>query len=425
MSTSSLARQVSETQNVLQPEGFDLARVRADFPILRGQVNGKPLAYLDNGASSQMPQQVIDRLIRYRTSEHANIHRGVHYLSETATAAYEGARRKVQKFINAAEEREVIYTRGTTDAVNLVMHGYGRAFIGEGDEIIVSQLEHHSNIVPWQMLRDEKGCVLRIIPCNDAGELQRDEYAALFNERTKLVAVTHVSNALGTVNPIKQMIATAHSHGVPVLVDGAQAVPHLRVDVRDLDCDFYCFSGHKMFGPTGIGILYGKAALLERMQPYQGGGDMILSVSFEKTTYNVIPHKFEAGTPPIAAGIGLGAAVDYLEDIGMENIAAWEHELLRYATEQVSQLEGVKIIGTAKDKAAVLSFTVPGVHPHDVGTILNEEGVAVRTGHHCAQPVMQRFCIPATVRASFAFYNTFGEIDQLVAGLRRVQKMFG
>ena len=317
MSTSSLARQVSETQGVLHPDGFDLARVRADFPILRGQVNGKPLAYLDNGASSQMPQQVIDRLIRYRTSEHANIHRGVHYLSETATAAYEGARRKVQKFINAAEEREVIYTRGTTDAVNLVMHGYGRAFIGEGDEIIVSQLEHHSNIVPWQMLRDEKGCVLRVIPCNDAGELQLDEYAALFNDRTKLVAVTHVSNALGTVNPIKQMIATAHSHGVPVLVDGAQAVPHLRVDVRDLDCDFYCFSGHKMFGPTGIGILYGKAALLERMQPYQGGGDMILSVSFEKTTYNVIPYKFEAGTPPIAAGIGLGAAVDYLEDIGM------------------------------------------------------------------------------------------------------------
>jgi cysteine desulfurase/selenocysteine lyase len=424
MNTSSLARQQQAAAQA-EPTGFDLARVRSEFPILRAQVNGRPLAYLDNGASSQMPQPVIDRLIRYRTSEHANIHRGVHYLSETATAAYEGARRKVQKFINAGEEREIIYTRGTTDAVNLVMHGYGRAFIGEGDEIIVSQLEHHSNIVPWQMLRDEKGCVIRVIPCNDAGELLQDEYAALFNERTKLVAFTHVSNALGTVNPVKQMIEVAHRHGVPVLVDGAQAVPHLKIDVRDLDCDFYCFSGHKMFGPTGIGILYGKAALLERMRPYQGGGDMILSVSFEKTTYNVLPYKFEAGTPPIAAGIGLGAAIDYLEGIGMDNIAAWEHELLRYATEQVGALQGVRIIGTAPHKAAVLSFTVKGVHPHDVGTILNEEGIAVRTGHHCAQPVMQRFCIPATVRASFAFYNTFAEIDQLVAGLQRVQKMFG
>jgi len=426
MSTSSLARQPSSEQAApAQPQGFDLQRVRAQFPILHTKINGKPLAYLDNGASSQMPQPVIDRLIRYRTSEHANIHRGVHYLSETATAAYEAARRKVQKFINAGEEREVIYTRGTTDAVNLVMHGYGRAFIGEGDEIIVSQLEHHSNIVPWQMLREEKGCRLRVIPCNDAGELQLDEYQEMFNERTRLVAVTHVSNALRTVNPIKQMIATAHARGVPVLIDGAQAVPHLKVDVRDLDCDFYCFSGHKMFGPTGIGILYGKAALLERMHPYQGGGDMILSVSFEKTTYNVIPHKFEAGTPPIAAGIGLGAAVDYLEDIGMENIAAWEHELLDYATEQVSALSGVRIVGTAAHKAAVLSFNVQGVHPHDVGTILNEEGVAVRTGHHCAQPVMARFCVPATVRASFAFYNTFAEIDQLVSALKRVQKMFG
>ena len=425
MSTSSLARQQQVEPQAPTPAGFDLSSVRAEFPILRAQVNGKPLVYLDNGASSQMPQPVIDRLIRYRTSEHANIHRGVHYLSETATAAYEGARRKVQKFINAGEEREIIYTRGTTDAVNLVMHGYGRAFIGEGDEIIISQLEHHSNIVPWQMLRDEKGCRLRVIPCNDAGELQLDEYEALFNERTSLVAFTHVSNALGTVNPAKQMIEIAHRRGVPVLVDGAQAVPHLKIDVRDLDCDFYCFSGHKMFGPTGIGILYGKAALLERMRPYQGGGDMILSVSFEKTTYNVIPYKFEAGTPPIAAGIGLGAAVDYLEAIGMEHIAAWEHELLRYATEQVGRLEGVRIIGTAPHKAAVLSFTVQGVHPHDVGTVLNEEGVAVRTGHHCAQPVMQRFRVPATVRASFAFYNTFAEIDQLVSGLRRVRTMFG
>jgi cysteine desulfurase / selenocysteine lyase len=404
--------------------GLDVARLRSDFPILRLKVNGNPLAYLDNAASSQMPQPVLDRLIRYQTQEHSNIHRAVHYLSETATAAYEGARGRIQKFINAREAREVIYTRGTTDAVNLVMHGFGRAFLGRGDEIILSQLEHHSNIVPWQMLRDEKGCRLRIVPCNDAGVLLLDEYAALFNERTRLVALTHVSNALGTVNPVKQMVAQAHARGVPVLVDGAQAVPHLPVDVQDLDCDFYCFSGHKMFGPTGIGILYGKADWLEKMQPYQGGGDMILSVSFERTVYNTIPHKFEAGTPPIAAAIGLGAAVDYLTDIGMRHIAAWEHELLTYATEQVGALPGVRIIGTARDKASVLSFTVAGVHPHDVGTLLNEDGVAVRTGHHCAQPVMQRFAIPATARASFAFYNTFQEVDQLVAGIRRVHKIF-
>jgi len=420
MSTPALARQ----EATVPTPAFDLARLRADFPILRLKVNGKPLAYLDNAASSQMPQPVLDRLIRYQTQEHSNIHRAVHYLSETATAAYEGARRKVQKFINARQEREVIYTRGTTDAVNLVMHGFGRAFLKDGDEIILSQLEHHSNIVPWQMLREERGCKLRVTPCNDAGELLLDEYQALFNEHTKLVAITHVSNALGTVNPIKRMISYAHGHGVPVLVDGAQAVPHLAVDVQDLDCDFYCFSGHKMFGPTGIGILYGKAHWLEKMRPYQGGGDMILAVSFDKTTYNTIPHKFEAGTPPIAAAIGLGAAVDYLAEVGMRSVAAWEHELLTYATGQMKALPGVRIIGTAADKASVLSFTVAGVHPHDVGTILNEDGVAVRTGHHCAQPVMQRFGIPATARASFACYNTFQEIDQLVAGVRRVQKMF-
>jgi cysteine desulfurase/selenocysteine lyase len=404
---------------------FDLARVRRDFPILELKVNGHPLAYLDNAASAQMPTPVLDRLIRYQTQEHANIHRAVHTLSETATAGYEGARRKIRHFINAREEREIVYTRGTTDAVNLVMHGYGRAFLGEGDEIILSQLEHHSNIVPWQMLCEEKGCKLRVIPCDDAGVLLLDEYERLLNPRTKLVAVTHVSNALGTINPVATIVALAHERGVPVLLDGAQAVPHLAVDMQALDCDFYCFSGHKMCGPTGIGILYGKAALLERMRPYQGGGDMILSVSFEKTTYNAIPHKFEAGTPPIAAAIGLGAATDYLSEIGMDKIAAWEHELLAYATEQLGSLAGVRLIGTAKHKAAVLSFEVQGVHPHDVGTILNEEGVAVRTGHHCAQPVMQRFGVPATVRASFSFYNTFGEVDQLVAGIRRVQKMFG
>jgi cysteine desulfurase/selenocysteine lyase len=416
----------SSVLQAITPAGaLDVERIRADFPILQLKVNGKPLVFLDNAASSQMPRQVMDRLVRYQTTEHANIHRGVHYLSETATAAYEGARIKVQRFINAREAREVIYTRGTTDALNLVMHGYGRAFIGAGDEIIVSQLEHHSNIVPWQMLCEEKGAKLRVIPCNDAGELLLEEYRQLFNDRTRLVAVTHVSNALGTINPVREMIATAHEHGVPVLVDGAQAVPHMKVDVQDLDCDFYAFSAHKMCGPTGIGILYGKAALLEKMKPFEGGGDMILSVTFEKTTYNVIPHKFEAGTPPIAAGIGLGATVDYLESVGMERIAAHEHDLIAYATEAFRQLEDVRIVGTARNKGAVLSFTVKGVHPHDVGTILNEEGVAVRTGHHCAQPVMQRFGIPATVRASFYFYNTLSEVDALVAGIHKVRKVFG
>jgi cysteine desulfurase/selenocysteine lyase len=415
----------SVLQKVASPVApFDIEKIRADFPILTLRVHGKPLAYLDNAASAQMPQPVLDRLVQYQTREHSNIHRAVHYLSETATAAYEGARRRIQRFINARDEREVIYTRGTTDAVNLVMHGYGRALLKEGDEIIISTLEHHSNIVPWQMLCGEKGCKLRVIPCNDAGELLQDEYRKLFNERTRLVAVTHVSNALGTVNPVKEMIEFAHSCGVPVLLDGAQAIPHLRVDVQALDCDFYCFSGHKMVGPTGIGILYGKAALLEKMQPYQGGGDMILSVTFEKTTYNALPYKFEAGTPPIAAAIGLGATVDYLSAIGMDSIAAWEHRLLEYATGRLREMSGVRIIGTARDKAAVLSFTVNGVHPHDVGTILNEEGVAVRTGHHCAQPVMQRFGVPATARASFSFYNTFEEVDQLAGAILRVQKMF-
>ena len=403
---------------------FDVERVRADFPILQLKVEDKPLVYLDNAASSQMPQQVIDRLVRYQSTEHANIHRAVHTLSERATAAYEEARVKLQRFINAPDEREVIFTSGTTEAINLVMHGYGRKFIKAGDEINLTTLEHHSNIVPWQMLAEEKGATIRVVPINDAGELVIDDYEKLFNQRTKFVSVMHVSNALGTINPIKQMIAFAHARGVPVLVDGAQAVPHMPVDVQDLGCDFYAFSGHKLCGPTGIGVLYDKAALLERMQPFKGGGDMIMSVTFEKTTYNTIPHKYEAGTPPIAAAIGLAAAVDYLSAIGMGAIADHELDLLNYATEQMKRMPGVRIIGTARDKASVISFAVDGVHPHDIGTLLNQEGVAVRTGHHCAQPVMQRFKLPATSRASFAFYNTVAEVDALIAGIRTVQKVF-
>ena len=404
---------------------FDVARIRRDFPILDLRINGKPLVFLDNAASSQMPKPVMDRWVRYQSSEHANIHRAVHYLSEKATAEYEAARRKAQAFLNAKEEREIVFTSGTTDAINLVMHGYGRKFIGAGDEIILTTLEHHSNIVPWQMLAEEKGAKLRVVPIDDRGELLVEEYRKLFSARTKLVGVTHVSNALGTINPVREMIRIAREHGVPVLVDGAQAAPHLSVDVQDLDCDFYAFSGHKLCGPTGVGVLYGKAALLEQMQPFKGGGDMILSVTFEKTTYNTIPHKFEAGTPPIAAAITLGAAIDYLTAIGMARIAAHESTLLEYATEQLNRMPGIRLIGTAEKKAAVVSFLVEGVHPHDVGTLLNEDGVAVRTGHHCAQPVMQRFKVPATSRASFAFYNTLAEVDALVAGIRRVQKVFG
>jgi cysteine desulfurase/selenocysteine lyase len=403
--------------------GLDVERIRADFPILKLKINGKPLAYLDNAASSQMPQPVLDRWIRYQTTQHSNIHRAVHYLSETATAEYEVARRKLAAFINAGEEREVIFTTGTTDAINLVAHGYGRKFVAAGDEIVLTTLEHHSNIVPWQMVAEEKGAQIRVVPVNDRGELIFEEYLKLLGPRTRLVGVGHVSNALGTINPVREMIAAAHERGIPVLVDGAQAAPHMQLDMRALDCDFYAFSGHKMFGPTGIGVLYGKAAWLEKMQPYKGGGDMILSVSFEKTVYNVIPGKFEAGTPPIAAAITLGAAADYIAGIGIERIHAHETDLLDYATDQVNRLPGVRIIGTAEKKAAVLSFVVDGVHPHDVGTLLNDEGVAVRTGHHCAQPIMQRFGIPATSRASFAFYNTHAEVDALVAGIRKVQKV--
>jgi cysteine desulfurase/selenocysteine lyase len=413
--------------SALKPEFtsmFDVEHIRADFPILKLQVEGKPLVYLDNAASSQMPQQVIDRLVDYQTSEHANINRGVHYLSETATAEYESSRRRLQHFINAREDREVIFTSGTTDSINLVMHGYGRKYIRAGDEIILTTLEHHSNIVPWQMLAEEKGAKIRVVPINNAGELLVDEYEKLFNAHTKFVGVLHVSNALGTVNPVKQMIEFAHSRGVPVLVDGAQSAPHMPVDVQDLDCDFYAFSGHKLCGPTGIGVLYGKAELLERMQPFKGGGDMIMSVTFEKTTYNTIPHKFEAGTPPIAAAIGLGAAVDYLSAIGLDTISAYELKLLNYATEQISNISGVRVIGTAARKTAVLSFVMDGVHPHDIGTLLNHEGVAVRTGHHCVQPVMLRLRVPATTRASFAFYNTMAEVDTFISGIRTVQKVF-
>ena len=404
---------------------LDVERLRADFPILRLRVNGKPLVFLDSAASSQMPQPVLDRWIRYQTTQHANIHRAVHHLSETATAEYEGARRKLQALINARDESEVIFTSGTTDAINLVAHGYGRKFIGAGDEIVLTTLEHHANIVPWQMLAEEKGARLRVVPVNDRGELVIEEYLKLLSPRVKLVGVTHVSNALGTLNPVREMIAAAHERGIPVLVDGAQAVPHMSVDVQALDCDFYAFSGHKMFGPTGIGVLYGKAALLEKMQPFKGGGDMILSVTFEKTIYNTIPFKFEAGTPPIAAAIALGAAADYLAGFDMAEIQAHDTELVDHATRELNRLPGVRIIGTAEKKTGVVSFTVEGVHPHDVGTLLNEEGIAVRTGHHCAQPVMQRFGIPATSRASFALYNTHAEVDALIAGIRTVQKVFG
>jgi cysteine desulfurase/selenocysteine lyase len=407
-----------------QAPAFDVDRIRADFPILKLAVAGKPLVYLDNAASSQMPQPVIDRLVRYQATEHANINRAVHYLSETATSAYEAARRTVQRFINARDEREVIFTSGTTDGINLVMQGWGRRFIGTGDEIILTVLEHHSNIVPWQMLAEEKGATLRVVPIDDSGELVMDEYEALFNAHTRLVAVGHVSNALGSINPVERMIAFAHGRGVPVLVDGAQAAPHLAIDVQKLDCDFYAFSGHKMCGPTGIGILYGRAALLEAMRPFKGGGDMVRSVAFDKTTYNTIPHKFEAGTPPIAAAVGLGAAVDYLSAVGMPAIEAHEHALLRHATQGIGELPGVRILGTSRRKAAVISFVVDGVHPHDVGTLLNQEGIAVRTGHHCAQPLMQRLGVAATSRASFAFYNTMAEVDALADGIRSVQKIF-
>ena len=409
---------------VKEMSNWDVEKVRKDFPVLAQTVNGKPLRYLDNAASSQVPNLVIERGSEYLKKEHSNIHRGVHYLSQHATTAYEAAREKVKRFINAPSAKECIFVRGCTEGVNLVAYSYGRKFVGEGDEIIISYLEHHANIIPWQVLAEEKGAKLRVIPMNERGELIIEEYENMLNERTKIVAVSHVSNSLGTVVPVKEMIATAHKFGVPVFVDGAQAVPHFPVDVQDLDADFYTFSGHKMFAPTGSGVLFGKKEFLDKMPPYQTGGSMIRTVSFEKTTYAPIPAKFEAGTPAIAAGIGLGAAIDYLNSIDFEAAAAYEHELLEYATEKLSNIEGVRIIGTAKEKASVLSFTIEGVHPHDIGTILDQSGIAIRAGHHCAQPVMQFFDVPATARASFAFYNTPEEIDVLADAVQKVIEVF-
>jgi len=403
---------------------WDVERVREDFPVLRQTVNGKPLVYLDNAASAQVPQLVIERGAKYLREEHSNIHRGVHYLSQRATSAYEGAREKVRRFINAREARECIFVRGCTEGINLVMHGYGRKFVREGDEIVVSEMEHHSNLVPWQMLCEEKGARLRVIPMNDAGELLLDEFDALLNERTRLVCVGHVSNALGTINPVREITARAHRLGVPVMVDGAQGAPHLRVDVQDLDCDFYAISGHKMFAPTGSGVLYGKAEWLEKMNPFIGGGSMIRTVTFEKSTYANIPDKFEAGTPAIASQIGLGAAIDYLSGLDRARALAYEHELLAYATQKLTAVEGVRVIGTAREKASVLAFVIEDVHPHDVGTILDQEGIAIRAGHHCAQPVMQHFGVPATARASFAFYNTREEVDSLAAAVQKVIDVF-
>ena len=409
---------------VKEMSSFDVNKIRADFPVLAQTVNGKPLVYLDNGASSQVPQIVIDRGTEYLEKEHSNIHRGVHYLSQHATTAYEAAREKVKKFINAREAKECIFVRGCTEGCNLLAYSYGRKFIGEGDEIILSQMEHHANIIPWQVLAEEKGAKIRVIPMNERGELIIEEYENMLNERTKIVAVIHVSNALGTINPVKEMIATAHKFGVPFFLDAAQSVPHFPVDVQDLDCDFMTFSGHKMFAPTGSGVFYGKKQWLEKMPPYQTGGSMIRTVTFEKTTYAGLPEKFEAGTPAIAANIGLGAAIDYLNSIDFEAAARYEHELLEYATEKLSAIEGVKIIGTAKEKASVLSFTIENVHPHDIGTILDQQGIAIRAGHHCAQPIMQFFEVPATARASFAFYNTKEEVDKLADAVQKVIEVF-
>jgi cysteine desulfurase/selenocysteine lyase len=407
------------------PAAFDVGRIRQDFPILHETVHGKPLVYLDNAATAQKPQVVIDRMVRSLAEENANIHRGVHALSQRATKSFEDARAKVRRFINAADVRELVFVRGTTEAINLVAATFGRTRIKAGDEILISGLEHHSNIVPWQLLAEQTGARIRVIPISDEGELRLDQYEPLLTPRTKLVSLVHVSNSLGTINPVREMIATAHAHGIPVVLDGAQAVAHLAVDVRALDCDFYAFSGHKLFGPTGIGVLYGKRALLEAMPPYQGGGDMISSVTFEKSEYNTVPYKFEAGTPNITGAVGLGAAIDYLSGLDRAALERHEQDLLAYSTERLSAAPAVRLVGTAAQKVTVLSFVMDGIHPHDIGTILDQEGVAIRTGHHCTQPVMHRLGVPATARASLAFYNTREEIDTLVAALGKVREIFG
>ncbi len=407
-----------------QESSYDVSRLRRDFPILATKVHGQPLTYLDNAATTQKPQSVIDSVSHYYEADNANVHRGVHLLSERATKAYEGARGKVARFVGAAQAKEIVLTRGTTEAINLVANSFVRPRLRRGDEVLISGMEHHSNIVPWQMACQATGAKLKVIPITDAGELDMKAFRKLLGKRTKFLSVAHISNALGTVNPVAQIIAAAHAKNVPVMLDGAQAVPHTPVNLGKLDCDFYAASGHKMYGPTGIGFLYGKSEHLEAMPPWQGGGDMIRTVSFEKTTYNDVPYKFEAGTPDIAGGIGLGAAVDYLEGVGLRNIEAHEQSLLSYATGQLESVPGLRILGTAAHKAAVISFTLKGVHPHDVGSLLDRDGIAIRTGHHCAQPVMDRFGVPATSRASFGLYNTRKEVDALVASLRRVVKMF-
>jgi len=419
MSYKSTAEQLNTDSSAL-----DVEKIRKDFPILQQEVHGKPLVYLDNAATAQKPSVVIETLDQYYREYNSNIHRGVHALSEKGTAAYEESREKVKTFINADSNKEIIFVRGATEGINLITQSFGRSMITAGDEIIISEMEHHSNIVPWQLLCEQTGAQLKVIPINDAGELIMEEYEKLLNKKTKIVAVGHISNALGTINPIKKMIDMAHQVNAKILIDGAQAAPHTAVDVKALDCDFYVFSGHKLFGPTGIGVLYGKQELLESMPPYQGGGDMIKMVTLEKTYYNDLPYKFEAGTPHIAGVIGLGAAIDYIQAIGLDDIASYEHELLTYATQQVDAIESVTLVGTAKEKTSILSFVMDEIHPHDIGTIIDREGIAIRTGHHCAMPVMERFNLAATARASFAFYNTKAEIDLLVAGIQKCKEVF-
>ncbi|NTX05181.1 cysteine desulfurase [Myxococcus sp. CA040A] len=403
---------------------FDVQRVRQDFPLLHQEVRGRPLVYLDSAATAQKPQAVIDAIVRFYQHDNANVHRGVHVLSERATEAYEGARETVRGFLNARDAREIVFVRGTTEAINLVAQTYGRKHVGPGDEILITQMEHHANIVPWKMLCEQTGATLRVIPVDDRGELVLDAVDALLTEKTRILAVTHVSNALGTVNPVKELTRRAHAKGIPVLVDGAQSVTHFPVDVQDLGCDFYALSGHKLFGPTGIGVLYGRLERLEPMPPYQGGGDMILSVTMEKITYNRVPHRFEAGTPNLEGAVGLAAAIRYLQDLGLDAIAEHDRALMAYATQALESVPGLRLVGTAREKAGVLSFTLEDIHPHDVGTILDREGICIRTGHHCAQPVMQHFKLPATARASLALYNTREDVDALVRGLHKVREVF-